>query len=151
MKIFNSLVISVITFMLLIGSAKATEFHECPIGKAETLVCSVIMCGPGLLIAESRPKCLKINRKFAMYLATLGFWSKPPSCKSRDANCNVTGKATAKVDPSSCEALDDPNDIATCLAAGGFGTIPDDCDKFTNVQKFECRGRIDPRNRRKTN
>ncbi len=137
----KNIIISIVALLTLMSSnANAVAAKECPIGKAETLVCSAIMCSVGILIAESRPKCIQVNRKFAIYLATLGFWSKPPSCKSRDENCNVTGKATAKVDPKSCEALGSPADIIKCKAAGGIGVPVDDCSVFEGKEKTQCEG-----------
>ena len=94
--------------------------QSCPMPSDEKLVCSVIMCVPGLLISESRPKCLQINRRFAIYLATLGFWKKPPSCKMRDLNCNVIGKAkSASIDVSFCNGLSTSAEQNACKAALG--------------------------------
>lgn len=75
--------------------------NSCPISDAETLMCEALMCNPiGLVIKESRSKCLKINRKVAIYKAKLGFFKKPPKCKKRDKNCNIIGNATKGTAPS---------------------------------------------------
>ena len=52
----------------------------CPISSEEKLACGVVLCNPvGLAISESRSECLEINRKWALYLATLKPWDSPPS------------------------------------------------------------------------
>ena len=101
-------------------SAGEIQIQECPMGSAETLVCEMVLCSIGLAIAESRPKCLKVSRKFAIYLATLGFWSKPPSCKTRDMNCNKVGKGRkASIDPKFCRELKTEKEKEVCLGSLG--------------------------------
>jgi len=111
----------------------------CPVSGAETLVCSVILCNPiGLAINKSRSKCLDVNRRFAWYLATLGFWSKPPKCQMRDKSCNKVGKATdAQIDPSYCDSLGTEAEQNACKAALG-GATQEYCDTFEGVEKLAC-------------
>lgn len=64
----------------------------CPISSEEKLACGVALCNPvGLLTAESRSECLEINKKWALYLATLKPWDSPARCRSRDMNCAKRG------------------------------------------------------------
>ncbi|CAN0490737.1 unnamed protein product, partial [Scytosiphon promiscuus] len=78
----------------------------CPMPSDEQLVCEVVLCNPiGLTISESRSECLAVNRRFAIYLATLGPFRDPPRCKMRDQQCRVTGRASnATIDASFCQA-----------------------------------------------
>jgi len=90
----------------------------CPMASDEELVCEVLICNPiGLSLPESREECLDVNRRFAIYLATLGFWEDPPKCKFRDGQCNVVGEANnAPVIPTSfCDDLADPAERQSCL------------------------------------
>jgi len=117
----------------------AIEPQGCPIPSDEKLVCSVIMCVPGLLISESRSKCIQINRKFAIYLATLGFWSKPPKCKMRDLNCESTGNASsAEIDASYCDELETEAEQNSCRAALGEPVNEDYCDSFSGDERDAC-------------
>jgi len=113
---------------------------SCPMPSDERLVCEVLICNPvGLAIPESRSQCLKINVRFAIYLATLGFWDSPPSCKSRDKDCRVTGRATNQnLDPQFCENnLTDQDETEACWAAIGLAT-EEYCDRFVGVQRDSC-------------
>lgn len=114
------------------------ETEGCPMQSAETLVCSVVVCSIGILIPESHSECVKVKTKFAIYLATLGFWSKPPSCKQRDENCEKTGKASnAEIDPEFCMGLGTDEKVQACLAAGGFDALPM-CSEYTGFKKTMC-------------
>jgi hypothetical protein len=141
--IILALTISILTTLFISTKSSASEeIKECPMGSAETLVCEVVLCSVGLAIAESRPKCLKVTKKFSIYLATLGFWSKPPSCRSRDQNCNTTGKAKkAEIDINACEALPSETEINSCKA--GAGEITQEyCDTFSGADKLACEEKI---------
>jgi hypothetical protein len=111
---------------------------HCNIKSDEELVCSVVMCSVGLAISESRDECLKVNRDFAIYLATLGFWDKPPKCRMRDESCKKVGKATtASLSPEQCVELPTEDKQSACLAA--LGAAPDGyCDKFSGAEKIGC-------------
>ncbi|WP_226669093.1 hypothetical protein [Microbulbifer aggregans] len=93
-------ILSVIAGVLLAGSALA-----CNIKSDEKLVCEALICTVGILIPESHSECVKVQTEFAIYLATLGFWEDPPTCKNRDMNCKSTGKASTAVAPSTCDSL----------------------------------------------
>lgn len=109
--------ILVLLVLFCSGSAFASNEQEardffnknsCDISSDETLICEALMCNPiGLAINESRSECLKVNRRLAWYLATLGFWEDPPKCMSRDSSCNKTGRATRE-DGSSDIDFPDP-------------------------------------------
>lgn len=103
--------------------ASKTKIPEgCPMKSDEALVCEVVLCNPlGLVISESRSECMKTNRKFAIYLAKLGFWDKPPKCKMRDKDCNKTGKAkSANIDVDFCDELDNFDERNTCRNTLGY-------------------------------
>jgi hypothetical protein len=120
------LFLTCLSLQFLNNSAFAGEPEGCPIKRDEELVCSMLLCSVGLLIDESRPKCLKIQREYAIYLATLGFWDKPPKCKSRDMDCNKTGKASkAPIPPDICT---DPVTMETDA----------ECVKGKNIADFDC-------------
>ncbi len=95
--------------------------HGCPMSSEEELACSVVLCNPmGLIISESRSECLDVNRRWAWYLATLGFWDSPAVCLERDKNCNVTGRASnAPADPGFCRYLSTGEEQDICAAALG--------------------------------
>lgn len=94
--------------------------YACPMSSAEKLVCEVVMCNPiGLAIPASHNECMRVNREFAIYLATLGPFKKPPKCKNRDQNCNVVGNASgdaAQLPPSFCDELKSEQQRESCNA-----------------------------------
>lgn len=139
----RNIIFIIILLTLKIQNVQA-EIQECPMHDDEILVCEAVLCVIGIFIPESRSKCLQVNRKFAIYLATLGFWSDPPSCKKRDINCNVTGEATADVDLNICDSLDNESDINACNAALGNAN-QEYCDTFTGEEKEECEANIPQR------
>lgn len=132
-----------ISLYFLPSSAYASPPEGCPMSSAEELVCEVVLCNPiGLAIAESRSECLEVNRRFTIYLATLGFWSKPPKCKMRDKNCNKVGKASnAEIDPSYCDDLDNEDEKNSCKAALGIVT-QEYCDTFSGDEKEACEAQL---------
>ena len=98
MKIFLLLLI-VLSFSPTSSQADDAEVKEfvqengCQIRSKELLMCEALMCSIGILIAESRSECLKIQGEVAVYIATLGFWDNPPKCKSRNSDCSSAGRA----------------------------------------------------------
>lgn len=118
----------------------------CPIPSDEQLVCEVVLCNPiGLTISESRSECLAVNRRFAIYLATLGPFRDPPRCKMRDQQCRITGRASnALVDARFCHELDTSAARNSCLAAIGQAT-QEYCDTFSGDAKDACEAKIPPR------
>ena len=141
------------------NSESVTNPETCPMKSDEALVCEVVLCNPlGLVISESRSECLKTNRRFAIYLATLGFWDKPPKCKMRDKNCNKTGKASsANIDVEFCDELDDFEERNICRSTLDYPLITppvtnprppnrppiieDPCDGHRNLQEV-CNRKI---------
>jgi hypothetical protein len=143
MKKFTITALIFLSFSFLPAKANANqEIKECPMGSAETLVCEVVFCSVGLFIDASRPKCIQVTREFAIYLASLGFWSSPPSCKTRDINCNVTGNASsAVIDPNICDGLSTESERNSCKAASGE-VIQEFCDTFTGADQQSCEAKI---------
>lgn len=91
--------------------------NGCPVPSDEKLVCAVVMCDFGLIMGEWSSECTQYKRDFAIYLATLGPFDRPPKCKMRDENCNKTGKAKkAAVDEKFCTSLSTPEAVNACLA-----------------------------------
>lgn len=127
-------------------TAIASQPQGCPMSSAEKLVCSVVICNPiGLAIAKSRSECLQVNRKFAIYLATLGFWSKPPKCKSRDQNCNKTGRASkAEISANECNQLGTVFEQKSCIAAITDQVDEDFCNQLTGRSKRACQAKLPP-------
>lgn len=124
--------------LLMIASSSVFAGAGCPMSSEENLVCSVVLCNPiGLAINESRNDCLKVNRDFAIYLATLGFWDHPPKCKMRDMNCNKVGTAKkGVVAPSVCI---DPNTGAMDLScAKGVNVNNASCDELSGAAQQSC-------------
>lgn len=145
------IVIALLFSMYIPKNAIATQINpvagkpqSCPVSSAETLVCSVVICNPiGLAIAKSRSECLQVNRKFAIYLATLGFWSKPPKCKSRDQNCNKTGKASkAQISTSECNKLNTTYEQQSCQAAITGKVTKSFCNKLSGYRKTQCLAKL---------
>lgn len=127
------------TLLLTLAASPSFASQGCPMSSDEKLVCSVILCNPiGLMISDSRSECLKVNRDFAIYLATLGFWDKPPKCYARDEYCNRTGRAsTAQMSPEYCVDAGDAgrqNACMTALRASGAGY----CDQFRNQRERQA-------------
>lgn len=87
----------------------------CPISSEEKLACGVVLCNPvGLVIAESRGECLKINSKWAIYLATLGPFDSPARCRSRDMNCQ-TGSVIKETNQRFCGRSFTGDDYEFCI------------------------------------
>lgn len=109
-----------IMLVALFGSASAfagPELKECSVSKAEKLVCANVMCDFGRIMGEDSKECRQYKVDLAVYLATLGPFSKPPKCKMRDENCKKTGNAKkAEVDEKYCKGLDTVTEQDACLA-----------------------------------
>ena len=73
----------------------------CDIPSKEELACGVFICSVGVAVPAATSECLKIFKKWAIYLATLGPFQSPARCKSRDMNCN-TSSTHAKMSYESC-------------------------------------------------
>lgn len=114
--------------MLTISSVIA-----CDIDNDEKLVCEVVLCAVGIFVPESHSKCVKVNREFAYYLATLGFWEDPPKCKMRDMSCKSTGNASsqqATLPASTCTGLSG-NDYLNCrFHVSKYNGVPFRCDQY---------------------
>ena len=99
--------------MAAVGNEKG-----CDVPRDEALVCEMLLCNPtGFIIRASRKKCLQGNKRFIRYIAKLGFFKDPPSCKSRDVNCRVVGEAgtAPMVDQHYCNAIKDEDTREECL------------------------------------
>lgn len=70
----------------------------CDIPSDEELVCEVLMCAIGIAIPESASKCAEVFREYAAYKATLGRFDSPPSCRSRNQNCERGDKISKNED-----------------------------------------------------
>jgi hypothetical protein len=116
----------------------AVKKNSCPMKNDEELVCAVIMCDFGALMGEYPSECHKVKLDFAVYLATLGFWDKPPKCFMRDSECNKNGKASKKTQSSSlCENPATGKPDEACLK--GLNVYNMDCDEFEDKkQRDQC-------------
>lgn len=131
--------------MLLFVTGVTHSADGCPVPSDEKLVCEVVLCNPlGIVISESRSECLQVNRRFAIYLATLGFWDKPPKCKLRDKNCNKVGNASsAEIDPQYCDELGSEAEQDACrMALGAPPSNPGYCEEFDGDQRDACEARM---------
>lgn len=172
MKIALGLFIALFSFSTLADPQISNEIkndihsHECPIPSAEKLVCAVIMCDFGLVLGQWSSDCTQYKKSFAIYLATLGFWSKPPSCKGRDQNCNSTGKASKAAPPANiCDDLtgaqktacqkgqavassncDDLSGTAQTKCLVDLAKNTDSCSELSGVAKDKCEGTYNPNN-----
>lgn len=117
---------------------KAAKNNGCPMKNDEELVCAVIMCDFGALMGEYPSECHKVKLDFAVYLATLGFWDKPPKCFMRDSSCKKNGKASKKTQsPSMCDDPVTGKPDEACLK--GLNIFNMDCDEFENKkQRDQC-------------
>jgi hypothetical protein len=137
-----------LVILVLISSLTATFSHASSQGKScsipgdEALVCEVIMCAVGINIPASAAQCVKVNLKFAKYLATLGFWSKPPSCKTKDKNCDDVGSQDAPLNANVCDALGSVEEQESCKAATGEVT-PEYCDTLSGSNQLACKDLIE--------
>ena len=114
MKIFKAFFISFLVSVTPV--TLASPEGGCPIKSDEKLVCAVVMCDFGLIMGEWSSECTQHKKDFAIYLATLGFWDKPPKCMMRDENCNKDGKAKkAELSPKDCEKFDTEIQQKACL------------------------------------
>lgn len=110
--------ISSLIFAALSSSALAADPNGCPVPSAEKLVCAVVMCDFGLVMGEWSSECTEYKKDFAIYLATLGPFDKPPRCKMRDENCKKVGTAKkASLDASKCDELETVEAQTACKAA----------------------------------
>lgn len=140
-NIFLTLTLSILLSLSFSNDALASneEIQECPMGSAETLVCEVVLCSIGLFIEESQAKCIEVTTAFTWYLATLGFWDSPPSCKQRDENCNKTGTAKkASTTPEECAKISNVQKKNTCLAKTGHVTEEYCNDLKDSSEKSTC-------------
>lgn len=118
--------------VLLSPATFAGQPGGCPMDSDEQLVCKVVLCNPmGLVSPDARNDCIQVNREFAIYLATLGFWDKPPKCKLRDMQCNKTGNAKrGQVTESPC--TDPVTHITDPICALGMQKNDAACDELSN-------------------
>ena len=106
----------------------------CPISSEEKLACGVVLCNPvGLAISESRSECLEINRKWALYLATLKPWESPARCKSRDMNCAKRG-IIKEVNYTYCSRAFTGDDWEYCIS----NAINTKCEGLTGGRFDAC-------------
>ncbi len=128
----------VVASLLFASSAFAGNPQGCPVPSDEELVCSVVMCDFGAALGKWSPECTHVKVRFAVYLATLGFWDHPPKCKMRDEHCNKTGKATkAQLGPQNCVDAGTKDKQDACMAA--IGAAPKGyCDQFSGLDKKGC-------------
>tara|TARA_Y100000782_G_scaffold115267_1_gene156491 strand:- start:1229 stop:1531 length:303 start_codon:yes stop_codon:yes gene_type:complete len=82
MKILTLCVLSIFSF----------NAHAINLSGNEKLACEYALCVPiGLLISESRDKCLRVERRWKLYVATLGPFKSPPKCPLINANGDKVG------------------------------------------------------------
>jgi len=99
--------------------------HSCPMKSDEKLICANVMCDFGLIMGEWSDECKQYKKDLAIYLATLGFWDKPPKCFARDSTCKKDGKVKK-------------NTVATTVCEDEAGNIDENCLKGVNVVNSEC-------------
>lgn len=130
--------LSAVLFALTSLYATQTLATEgCPMPSDEKLVCAVVVCDFGLLKGENSSECKAYKKQFAIYLASLGIWDKPPKCKNRDMACNKTGTAKkAESPPSVCT---DPDTLITdpeCVKGANINSFS--CDDMTGEDQDKC-------------
>lgn len=125
-----------IPFMLSVTSfTQAASTAGCPLPSDEKLVCAVVMCDFGLVFGEWSPECTQYKKDFAVYLATLGFWDKPPKCKLRDEKCAKVGNASKpKADASTCSGFS--GNKSHCMR--GVAINNSSCDELSGAQQRTC-------------
>ena len=131
---------------ITLGMFMAGAVLACPIKNDEQLVCEALVCAVGIAIPESHAECVKVQTKFAIYLATLAPWDDPPKCKNRDMNCNAVGNASNNIPPNSCGTLSGQERINCELQMAKYeGVSPTaKCESMTDPnQKAACFGRAD--------
>lgn len=112
----KKLIISVALFCSASAFAQP-GLKECSVSRAEKLICANVMCDFGRIMGEDSAECRQYKVDLAVYLATLGPFSKPPKCKLRDENCKKTGNAKkAEVDEKYCKGLNTTTEQDACLA-----------------------------------
>jgi hypothetical protein len=106
----------------------------CPMSSDEKLACGVVLCNPlGLVISESRSECLDINKKWAIYLATLGPFDSPVRCRSRDMSCTKRG-VIKEVNYDYCSRSFSGDDWEFCIN----NAIDTKCDGTTGGRLDGC-------------
>ncbi|MDP5209853.1 hypothetical protein [Microbulbifer sp. 2205BS26-8] len=127
----NTVIYTIIS-AFIVGSASA-----CDIDSDEQLVCEALMCSVGIFIPASHSECVKVQRDFAIYLATLGFWEDPPKCKNRDMNCQSTGNAntrSANLPAATCNNLNGSNYINCQFQVSKYNGSAFNCGQYRNNQ-----------------
>ncbi|MBS0044834.1 hypothetical protein KFE26_21440 [Shewanella sp. M16] len=81
----NRLKVSILTAALLLSASSAQAKNK------NELACEAILCAVGIAIPASHNECRKVLIDWNTYLATLGFFSKPPKCPKTDATGMVIG------------------------------------------------------------
>jgi len=106
------------------GSPSASS--GCPMSNAEELIRANVVCDIGLIAGEWSSECQQYKIDLAVYLATLGFWDKPPKCWQRDMSCNKTGKAKKST-------------VATSYCTDEYtGITNEECLKGKNINDMDC-------------
>ncbi len=119
----------------------ATNINMTPqinLGRGRTLACEALLCAVGVLITESRPKCLRVLRDWSIYLATLSIFRSTPKCPSVNASGHVTG-----YNEMTCEAIQDVEMRNLCLEANNLRPAPvvpprDPCDHLEGFEREIC-------------
>ena len=124
---------------LLVSLPAAAGTPEgCPMSSKEELICANVMCDIGYIAGEWSKECQQYKIDLAVYLATLGFWDKPPKCYQRDMSCNKVGKAKkSTVATSFC--TDETTGVSNEECLKGKNINDADCeDKETLEEKETC-------------
>jgi hypothetical protein len=98
-------ILALTVFLLISNSANALS------GK-EGLACEALLCAVGIAIPASHDKCREVLIDWSIYLGTLGFFKKPPSCPQEDANGKTVGYSDVD-----CNQIQDVELKQMCLDA----------------------------------
>lgn len=104
------------SILLTVTPVTSANPAGCYLPSDEKLVCAMVMCDFGKIYGEWSQECRSYEVEFAHYLATLGFWDKPPKCEMRDDSCAKNGRAQkVSVSPSTCNNLGTDAEQKSCL------------------------------------
>lgn len=98
----------------------------------EGLACEALLCAVGIAIPASHDKCREVLIDWSIYLGTLGFFKKPPSCPQEDANGLTVGYSDVD-----CNLIQDIELRQMCLDARRPPS-DDECSGLEFDDRAEC-------------
>ncbi|WP_299496377.1 hypothetical protein [uncultured Shewanella sp.] len=118
--------------LLVFGLLMANNSYALDLSSKSKLACEALLCAVGIAIPDSHDECREILIDWNIYLATLGFFSSPPSCPKTDATGLVVGFAEMN-----CNLIQDTSLRTECLNARKKPPV-NQCEGLPPQQRARC-------------